>query len=88
VEGTVDLLNVCATANTAVKNFCIKIASRHDYLYWVGLQDPTSPPYPLGTGLSAMQLSWVPDAYCLNEDGLPTPIGSTALELMTQRGIR
>lgn len=54
----------------------------------VHVQDLTAAPYPAGTGLSAMQLSWVPDAYCLNEDGLPTPIGSTALELMTQRGIK
>ncbi len=41
----------------------------------------------MGTGLSAMQLAWVPDAYCLDEDGLPAALSSTALEFLSQKGI-
>jgi hypothetical protein len=79
----------CSAFNTVVVQVAGKISSlsipAHSRPM---LQDPSAPPYPGGTGLSAMQLSWVPDAYCLNEDGLPSPIGSTALEFMTQQGIR
>lgn len=46
------------------------------------------PSETVGSGLAAMQLNWHPDAFVLSEEGLIHGLRDTALEVLTQRGVR